>query len=201
VQLAPALDGVQSGYDSAAFGLLAGVEERHFWFVARNALIGWLVARFAPTALRVLEIGCGTGFVLKTLAETLPEAHLAGSELQTAGLAHARMRHGERIELLQMDARHPGLDAALDLVGAFDVLEHIPEDDAVLAALTRALRPGGILMASVPQHPFLWSTADDLAHHQRRYRRGELAAKCRAVGLEIVTTTSFVTLPAGWRKR
>jgi SAM-dependent methyltransferase len=75
------------------------------------------------------------------------------------------------------------------------VLEHIPEDEAVLSALARALKPGGILMATVPQHPFLWSTADDLAHHQRRYRRGELAAKCRAAGLEIVATTSFVTLP------
>jgi SAM-dependent methyltransferase len=195
VRLAPELDGRQSGYDNAAFDLLFRVEEQHFWFVARNALIIWLVECHAPAATRVLEIGCGTGFVLKALAEALPQAALAGSELQTVGLAHARLRHSDRVELLQMDARRPGLDQALDLVGAFDVLEHIPEDEAVLSALARALKPGGILMATVPQHPFLWSTADDLAHHQRRYRRGELAAKCRAAGLEIVATTSFVTLP------
>lgn len=193
-QLAPDLDETDIGMSRDDFALLARVEDRHFWFVTRNELIGWLVSRFAGQARQAIEIGCGTGFVLNALKAALPEARIAGSELHSRALLTARKRHGHAVELFQMDARHSGLRNAIDLVGAFDVLEHIPEDEAVLREIGAMLRPGGRLIASVPQHPFMWSHADDLAHHQRRYRRGELANKARAAGLRPVYQTSFVVL-------
>jgi SAM-dependent methyltransferase len=194
VQLAPDQDDTDEGMDRASFDLLAAVEDLHYWFVTRNELIGWLVGRFAGHAGRVLEIGCGTGFVTGALRRTLPGARIAGSELHSQGLTTARRRHGESVELIQMDARRSGLRSALDLVGAFDVLEHIPEDEAVLSGIRDMLVPGGRLIATVPQHPFMWSHADDLAHHQRRYRRGELARKAKAAGLTPLYSTSFVVL-------
>src|SRR6185436_16704781 len=86
------------------------------------------------------------------------------------------------------------LAGAVDLVGAFDVLEHIAEDGAVLAEIARSLRPGGVLIATVPQQPWMWSPTDELAHHRRRYRRGELAAKARAAGLRPLHQSSFTAL-------
>jgi SAM-dependent methyltransferase len=192
--LAPALDAGNEGFDHDNFALLAAGEARNFWFESRNEVIRWLVERYAPRAERVLEIGCGTGFSLTALRHALPNARIAGSELHSAGLATARQRHGDDVELIQMDARHYHLSDALDLVGAFDVLEHIAEDERVLAETARALKPGGILIATVPQHPWMWSTSDDLALHQRRYRQGELARKARAVGLQPLYETSFTTL-------
>jgi SAM-dependent methyltransferase len=124
----------------------------------------------------------------------LPAARIAGSELHSRGLAAARRRHGHDVELIQMDARHCHLAETVDLVGAFDVLEHIPQDEVVLAEIARILKPGGILIATVPQHPWMWSTADDLAYHQRRYRLGELAEKARAAGLHPLYQSSFTTL-------
>lgn len=194
VSLAPHLDDVSEGFDLKNFDLLPDLEAKHFWFVGRNELIGWLVRRYAPDAARALEIGCGTGFALYALRDALPRARLAGSELHSAGLLTARARHGESVELFQMDARKSGLVDAIDLIGAFDVLEHIPEDEAVLAEIRRMLKPGGIFIATVPQHPWAWSTTDDLAHHQRRYRIGELARKATAAGLEPVYQTSFTVL-------
>lgn len=176
------------------FALLEQVEDGHFWFVTRNELITWLTRRFANNARQVLEIGCGTGFVTGALQRALPDARIAGSELHSRALLTARRRHGNSVELFQMDARRSGLRNALDLIGAFDVLEHIPEDEAVLAETRAMLRPGGRLIATVPQHPFMWSHADDLAHHQRRYRRGELARKAAKAGLRPLYTTSFVVL-------
>jgi SAM-dependent methyltransferase len=193
--LAPSLDDVNEGFDLESFPVLAAIEERNFWFESRNELIRWLVQRHAPRAERVLEIGCGTGFTLSALRQALPNARIAGSELHSMGLVTARQRHGNDVELIQMDARHCHLTEALDLVGAFDVLEHIPEDYFVLAEILRILKPGGILIATVPQHPWMWSTADDLALHQRRYRRGELARKARVVGLRPLYESSFTTLP------
>jgi SAM-dependent methyltransferase len=132
---------------------------------------------------------------LHSLRKALPNAAIAGSELHSKGLHFAHRRHGCAVELFQMDARRSGLADALDLVGAFDVLEHIPEDQDVLHEIGRMLTPGGILLATVPQHAWMWSTSDDLALHQRRYRRGELASKARCAGLQPLYTSSFVTLP------
>ena len=193
-QLARELDGTQSGFDPVAHTQLAGVERGHFWFEERNTLISWLLGRYCGHAQRVLEIGCGTGFVLEAIRRTLPEARVAGSELHSEGLDIARARHGSAVELIQMDARHIGLRNAVDVVGAFDVLEHIPEDEAVIAAAALALRPRGLLVVSVPQHPWLWSESDDLAHHVRRYKRGEMEDKIRRQGFEILFSDSFVSL-------
>ncbi len=194
VQLAPELDEVDDGFALDSFAQLAAIEDGHFWFTTRNALIAWLVRRHAPDARRVLEIGCGTGFTMYALREALPRATITASELHSRGLAHARKRHPADVEFLQMDARRVGLDSALDLVGAFDVLEHIPDDRGVIGQIAKALKPGGVLIATVPQHPWLWSAADDIAHHQRRYRRGELAAKLADAGLRVLYQTSFAAL-------
>jgi SAM-dependent methyltransferase len=192
--LSPSLDQANDGFDLENFPLLTAVEERSFWFRSRNELICWLVQRYASQAQRALEVGCGTGYALKALREALPNARIAGSELHSRGLVAARARHGNDVELLQLDARHCHLVEAVDLVGAFDVLEHVPEDEVVLAEIRRILKPGGVLIATVPQHPWMWSTADDVAFHQRRYRRGELARKARAAGLQPLYTSSFTTL-------
>jgi ubiquinone/menaquinone biosynthesis C-methylase UbiE len=194
VQLAPDLDDVHEGFDLRNFDLLPQVENDHLWFISRNELIRWLVQRFAPKAHRVLEIGCGTGFVISALREALPLAQIAASELHSVGLTTARARQGDAVELFQMDARKSCLSNVLDLVGAFDVLEHIPQDEAVLTEIQRMLKPGGLLIATVPQHPWMWSTTDDLAHHERRYCIGELARKASAAGLEPIYQSSFTVL-------
>ena len=194
IRLAPHLDGTETGFDPGGFERLAAIEAGHFWFESRNELITWLVKRHLPAPARILEIGCGTGFVLGALRRSAPEARIAGSELHANGLAVARQRHGDHVELIQMDARAIGLRSVLDVACAFDVLEHIPEDEKVIDQMSQALRPGGVLMATVPQHPWLWSEADEIARHQRRYRMGELPAKLRAAGLEVVYRDSFVSL-------
>ncbi len=81
-----------------------------------------------------------------------------------------------------------------DVVGAFDVLEHIAEDEVVLDEMFRAVRPGGGVILAVPQHPALWSQPDVYAHHERRYRRAELDSKVSRAGFEVVRSTSFVTV-------
>jgi SAM-dependent methyltransferase len=93
-----------------------------------------------------------------------------------------------------MDARHLGYENEFDLIGAYDVLEHIKEDDQVLSQIHTALTPGGVLCMTVPQHPWLYSHADTYACHERRYARGELEAKMESAGFSIDYSTSFVTL-------
>jgi SAM-dependent methyltransferase len=191
---APELNETATGYDPALFSVLARVDASHFWFVARNELIVGLCDRYFPAAKSFLEIGCGTGAVLRALSAARPWARLAGSDLHSTGLAIARRRLPAAVELVQMNAQAIPAVAAFDVIGAFDVLEHIVDDEAALRSLRDAAgRDGGVILA-VPQHPWLWSRADEIGHHQRRYRRGELETKLGRNGFEVMFSTSFTAV-------
>jgi SAM-dependent methyltransferase len=180
--------------DPAGFAKLAQAERSHFWFRQRNRLITGLLRQHLPEGRSYFEIGCGNGAVLAAIARERAWQRLVGSELHPAGLRIARDRLPRSVELLQMDARQIPMRRAFDVVGAFDVLEHIDEDEAVLAQIARAVRPGGGIIVAVPQHPSLWSGADEAAYHVRRYRRGELEDKLARAGFTVMRSTSFVSL-------
>jgi len=130
---------------------------------------------------------------LQGLHAALPALKLTASDAAGGGLEIARSRV-PAASFIQEDARALDARNAFDVVGAFDVLEHIPEDEAVMAGLFRAARPGGGALITVPQHQWLWSRADDFGHHVRRYRRIEMVEKLRRAGFEIVRATSFISL-------
>jgi SAM-dependent methyltransferase len=191
---APELADTVSGMNPASFDALAKIEDEHFWFVARNELIVGLANKFFPHARNYLEVGCGNGAVLRAIATSRRWGRLAGSELHPSGLAHARKRLPSEVEFVQMDARNIPAINVFDLTGAFDVIEHIADDDAVLRGLRNATQSGGGVIIAVPQHPWMWSRSDDVALHQRRYRRGELETKLGRNGFEILFSTSFTAV-------
>ena len=181
------------GFRDDLFIELAQLEEKNFWFRARNCLIKWALRRYFSEARNFLEVGCGTGFVLAGVASGLPQLKLCGSEISSIGLAHAA-RRVPGAELFQMDARAIPFRDEFGVIGAFDVLEHIHEDDAVLREMYCAVRPGGGIVLTVPQHAFLWSQADARACHVRRYAAQDLRAKVETAGFQIERMTSFVSL-------
>jgi SAM-dependent methyltransferase len=195
----------QEGFDARLFERLVQLEDESFWFRARNRLLVQLAAEITRPGDRLLEIGCGTGYVLDALVREC-DLVATGTELYAEALAHAR-RRVPRAELIQCDARALHYEEAFDIVGAFDVLEHIDDDVGVLRALCRAVRGGGFLLVTVPQHPWLWSRADTVARHVRRYRREELVSRVREAGFSPLRVTSFVSLllpvmmVARWRER
>jgi len=193
VALTPELARGGAGFPPEAFEKLAALEAQNFWFRARNRLIIWALTRHFPAMQRYLEIGCGTGYVLAGVAQAFPGAQLVGSEVFSAGLPFAATRV-QSAELLQMDARHIPYTHEFDVIGAFDVLEHIQQDEAVLASMFQAVRPGGGIAITVPQHPWLWSSADDQACHVRRYTGSELREKVQRAGFKVIFETSFVSL-------
>lgn len=191
---APALADTVSGFDPVAYDKLVAIESTHFWFVARNELIVAIAARYFPQARRYLEVGCGNGAVLQAIANSRRWDRLVGSDLHPKGLAHARARLPQGVEFVQMDAGVIPAVEAFDLTGAYDIIEHVPDDVAALRALRTATAPGGGTIIAVPQHPVLWSRADEIGHHQRRYRRGELEAKLERNGFHVVFSSSYTAL-------
>lgn len=190
---APELAAAGGGFKAEYFAPLARLEEGNFWFRARNALVTWALRKYFTGLNSLLEVGCGTGYVLSGIARTCPDARLVGSEIFIEGLTFAAERV-ERGSFVQLDARRIPYVDEFDVVAAFDVIEHIEEDELVLQNFFRALKPGGGVLLTVPQHQWLWSETDTYACHVRRYSARALHDKLERAGFEIVRSTSFVSL-------
>jgi len=192
-----------SSYDPRFFAHLSEIEQRHFWFRSRNRFIEVLanqVARDLPAGFRILEVGCGVGSVLGVLQRACGSGVVFGVDLYAEALTYAR-RTDRR--LAQADATALPFPAAFALVGLFDVLEHVSDDDAVLREVYRLLEPPGRLLLTAPAHPALWSHFDEAACHCRRYSKKELEQKLSRAGFRIEYMTYCLSLlvPFVWLRR
>jgi len=191
-------------YDPHYFAPLFAAEDRHFWFRARNRLIARLVTQITsrlPSGYRVLEVGCGTGNVLRVLEAICDRGVVVGMDLFVEGLRYARFR--TCCPLVQGDMHKPPFGATFDVIGLFDVLEHLPNDIQVLRDLHAMLAPGGALLLTVPAHASLWSYFDEASHHCRRYEADELRHKLEDVGFRVEYLTQFMAplFPMIWLGR
>ncbi|GAA6138653.1 class I SAM-dependent methyltransferase [Arenicella sp. 4NH20-0111] len=182
----------KEGFDPKYFSNLFDKESKNFWFKARNEIIQYCMLDANPEMKEYLEVGCGTGFVLSGIEQTYSSANLTATEYYKEGLEYASHRVPSA-KFRQMDGRDMPFINKFDMIGMFDVLEHIEEDEAVLAQAYSALQAGGHIVLTVPQHQWLWSHSDDYAYHRRRYATKELDQKLIDAGFRIHRSSSFVT--------
>jgi len=178
--------------DPRLYAPLRELERTHWWFRGRRRILLAALARAGvdPGTGAILDVGCGAGTNLELLAERFPGAGVRGIDVERAPLRFCRADRG--LPVAQADAaRLPFAAGSFALVAALDALEHLADDAGALREIHRVLRPGGSLVASVPAFPWLWGSVDDLGHHQRRYRRGELRARVEAAGFAIALERYF----------
>ncbi len=191
---APASAFQNNDFPSESFDKLYTSENTNFWFVSRNKVIKSLVKKYLPGQVndksKFLEIGCGTGFVLKGLSEN-KSLELSGAEIYLQGLKYAKKRLPD-VEFIQLDATDLPFDNYYNAIAAFDVLEHIEEDESVMKNVYKALKQEGYFFITVPQYMWMWSKTDDYACHKRRYTRIEMKSKLQANGFYVEYMSSFV---------
>ena len=181
----------QDAFDPEFFGLLQRAEEQHFWFIGRREIILDELKRHVPdlSGKRMLEIGCGNGNILRYLQDRT-ELQLTGCDLFMEGLQSCRKQVD--IPLYQIDATSLPFHNCFDIIGIFDVLEHIEDDQQVLEQCRKALREHGRLALTVPASPALWGPFDEFSHHRRRYVRRNLRKKLERAGFTIERATHFM---------
>jgi SAM-dependent methyltransferase len=189
---APELARVNDYFPEEYLHHLYKIEDENFWYRSRNRVIKRLFKKYtgAEGKKKIMEIGCGNGFILKGLME-FPNYQLSGADIHVQGLKYAKERLPS-INFIQLDATYMPFQNEFDAIGAFDVLEHIDDDIAVIQQVHKALRPKGLFFVSVPQYQWMWSHMDDLDQHKRRYSRRELHTKLRENGFDIIFKSSFV---------
>jgi SAM-dependent methyltransferase len=156
---------------------------------------------------RVLEVGPGIGTFSARLLDAAAEQLLL-VEPHAACVAELERRFAGDPRVEVRAETLPGAPSVAAAAGSFDfalsqnVLEHIVEDRAAVAAMARALRPGGRLMALVPAHPRLYGSLDRAYRHVRRYTPERLRCLARDAGLQVERISYFNALGiAGWWAR
>jgi SAM-dependent methyltransferase len=163
---------------------MAELDQSHWWYRARREVLAALIRREAqpPPGAHILEIGCGTGHNLAMLSEF---GEVNALELDDQARAVAETRLGKKAlsaplpQLKGVPLRH------YDLIGAFDVIEHIDDDQAALASIAKRLKKGGKLVITVPAHQWMWSAHDVVNHHKRRYSKKTLKALIESSPLKL----------------
>ena len=177
--------------EETAYAEMYELEDVHWWFRGRRAVIRALLGRAGlPPQPRLLDVGCGTGRNLVELAGLGPAS---GADPSASAVAFCRARGLADVHQAGLEAL-PFEDRAFDLLLACDVVEHVDHDVAALGELRRVAKPGGTLLLTVPAYQWLWTDHDVQLHHRRRYTLGTLQRRAEAAGWSPLFATYFNTI-------
>jgi SAM-dependent methyltransferase len=187
-------------YDSRLHELLQRMQERHFWYRGRHRFLLEAVhrqlGRTADTGgiLDVVDFGGGCGGWLGYLLEGkrfgLGDVVLADSS--EPALAMAATSVPAYVERRQVDLMDLPWLRHWDLAFLLDVLEHLPDQKAILTQIREALVPGGLLFVTVPALRCFWTWNDDVCRHLRRYSRSDFVQLAADSGLELLDSRYFM---------
>lgn len=177
----------------AQFELHALLERDHWWFAARRRIMRAIVRQVAPpdAASLILDVGCGTGANIASLADTY---ECVGIDASEDAIRLARQRFpGIRFVLGYAPAAVPDEIGRAAVLIIMDVLEHVPDDFQVVSSLLAALPPGAHMLITVPADARLWSTHDVSFGHYRRYDPRRLSETWRGLPVRVRLLSHFNT--------
>lgn len=170
-------------------------EEKHWWHISKRNVVEQMLDVFLRSKkIRILDIGCGTGKTMNMLSRF---GTVWGLDKSKTALSFCKKRGGFR-HLVLGDAADTGFkDDFFDAITILDVLEHT-EEHATLRETKRILKPGGIMVITVPAYQWLWSTWDEILKHKKRYTKGYLKTVVKEHGFTILRSSymySSLVLP------
>lgn len=174
------------------YAKLAKNDSFYFWNIGRKEILKEALLRHIGPRddLEILDMGCGPGGNISLLSQF---GRVTGLDVSEEALKFARSY--SFFKLVLADAKKlPFTDSSYDLVTSLDVFEHLEDDQKAFREVWRVLRQGGVLLTTVPAHPWLWSPHDEALFHKRRYTRSELLKRISEAGFTILGCSNFVSL-------
>lgn len=176
--------------DADVFRVHADVEQRHWWFAARRAILRSIVEAVVPAnaSRTVVDVGCGVG---ASAIAFHPDYRCIGYDPSPDAIAFARSAH-PGVDFHTGGATEAKTDlGAADAVLLTDVIEHVPDDHALLSSVIGPMKAGAFLLVTVPAGMELWSPHDVALGHYRRYDPSMLAHAWRGLPVSPVLVSHF----------
>ena len=169
------------------------VQKKHWWFVTRKKIVLTTIANNLNqhANFKVLDIGCGSGLMLKSLEEL---GQTFGMDMSDEAIAFSKKTFNGEVKKGYLPDQLPYPENFFDLITALDVIEHIDKDVDSLKSIRSRLNSNGKAIITVPAYMFLWSKFDELNEHKRRYTLTELNAKLLQAGFTVEKISYFNTL-------
>ena len=163
------------------YARMAEYEASYWWHLGRLRIIETKIKQFVGNKkkLAILNVGCGTGGTIKMLEQFGVVDNVDVSDEAIAFMKKNGFKRIKKVSGIEL----PYKDKSYDLVAAFDVLEHIDNDEAALSEWNRVLKEDGVVIVTVPAYQWLWSDHDISLHHFRRYTTRLLKARAHVAGL------------------
>ena len=177
-----------------AYKEMLQMEGYYWWYVGKRKLVFSLLQKFSYTKGRVLDVGCGTGFLLNELRKRGYSAFGLENERKALDLSYDQKIHG----VIRGEAENPPFKKdSFDIILLLDLLEHLEDDILALKRLSEILTKEGCLLITVPAFSFLWGRHDEVFHHKRRYTSKRLEKTLYDAGFVVqkITYTNFFIFP------
>jgi len=183
--------------EEALYDRVFQLERTHWWFRARRDIVFALLRRFLRprsadgVTLRICDIGCACGLILAELMKAGYDA--VGIDSSDTALEYCADRGVQALKGI-LPERIPLEEESVDAILMLDVLEHIDDDRASLHSVVRFLRPGGLIICTVPAYPWLWTKRDESHHHRRRYNMTRFTAILYACPDAEVVVSTYINM-------
>lgn len=178
----------QNHMEDIMYKLIYQTEQKNWWYKVRRRIIQRLINRYKLCQQpMILDVGCGTGLLLKELERMgkvygIDSSSLAVSFCKTRGISDVKQGDATNI---------PFDDCTFDVVLALDILEHVKDDYLALREIKRVVKKQGVIIIFVPAFKFLWGKSDKISRHYRRYAKKELINLIERNNLKILRFSYF----------
>ena len=186
-------------FDGVNAAHLSQADTSHWWFRGKAQVVSDLLRRWAPPNGWVVDAGAGSGGVTSMLDIASRRRLALEGSAALIGVAAQRGLTAGRSDVMRLPLR----SASAAAVCLLDVIEHLPHPVDALAEARRVVGAAGVVIVTVPAHNWLWSEADQVLGHQRRYRRSALRGDLAAAGLKALWISHVFSwcVPPVWAAR
>ena len=178
--------------DSKLYQEMQSVESQHWWFRARREILISLILQYLPQG-KILDVGCGTGFILEYLESKYSSQYEAwGIDISAIAIQFCQDKGLTKVAQGVLEGNTLPLNN-FDLIMFLDIIEHLDDDLAALNQAKHYLKSQGQILITVPAYQFLWSAHDEIHNHKRRYTKSQIVELLKQAGYEITFISYFNT--------